>query len=60
MLYTSPKFEPEEAARSQVESLQNGQRWRSGHAVGGPRWHVNKFCERVSSGANLALSNGRL
>ena len=60
MMYTSPKFESEEAARSQVEPLQNGQRWLSGQATGGPRLQVNKFCERVGSGANLSLSNGRL
>ena len=60
MMYTSPKFESEEAARSQVESLHNDQRWLSEHAVGGPRWRMNKFCGRVSSGASLALGNGHL
>ena len=48
MIYTtSRKFESEEAVKSQVESLQNDQRWLSGQAVGGPRWRVNKFCERA-------------
>ena len=33
MLYTSPRFRSEEAARSQVEPLQNDPRWLSGQLV---------------------------
>ena len=36
MMYTSPTFESEEAARSQVEPLQNDHRLLSGKAAGGP------------------------
>ena len=45
MMYTSPKFEPETAARSQVERLQNGQRVLAGQR----NWKSNVQPECVAT-----------
>ena len=59
MMYTSLKFESEEAARSQVEPLQIQPRLMATDGCVLKR-HQNSFCERFRKFTNHAYGNGRL